>query len=136
MFLASAVINSSPDDTSARAFAPCQVLMGLVRPALIGTALKFVFVPADDSVVIGTTRYMVSLIELEALDFDPSTRPYPPAAWPQSRFWQFANKHDPYLGVRYTGPAQAERVAQAQADTQKIAEDIFTIPVEPVWPMS
>ena len=37
VFLANAVINSSPDDTSSKAFAPCKVMMGLVRPALIGS---------------------------------------------------------------------------------------------------
>lgn len=125
VFLASAVINSSPDDTSARAFAPCKVLMGLVRPALIGSALKYVFVPADDSAVIGTTRYMMSIIELEALDFDPSTRPYPPMAWPTSRYWQFANKHNPYLDVRYTGATQDARVTQGEADAGKIGEDVM-----------
>ncbi len=120
VFLATAVINSAPDDRSAQAFAPSRVLMGLVRPALIGSTLKFVFVPAEDSVVIGKTRYMLSVIELDALDFDPTDRPYPPMAWPGSRFWQFANKHDPYLDVRYTGATQADRIAQAQADTAKI----------------
>ncbi len=90
----------------------------------MGTALKFVFVPADDSVVIGDTRYMVSVIEIEALDFDPSTRPYPPAAWPRSRYWQFANKHDPYLDVEYTGATQTDRIAQAQQDTTRIGADV------------
>lgn len=124
VYVASAVINSSPDDTSAHAFAPCKVLMGLVRPALIGSALKFVFVPADDSVVIGTTRYMLSIIELEALTFDPATRPYPPASWPASRFWQFANKHDPFLAVQYTGATQDARVKHAQDDTEKIGKEV------------
>jgi hypothetical protein len=124
VFLANAVINSSPDDTTSKAFAPDVVLMGLVRQARMGAALKFVFVPADDSVVIGATRYMVSVIEISALDFDPSTRPYPPAAWPSSRFWQFANKHDPYIDVGYTGAAQADRIAQAQHDTTRIGADV------------
>jgi hypothetical protein len=124
VFLASAVINSSPDDRSGRAFAPSRVLMGLVRPALVGSVLKFVFVPADDSVVIGTTRYMLSVIELEALGFDPGTRPYPPTAWPALRYWQFASKHNPYLDVRYTGASQDARLAQAQGDTQTIAADM------------
>ena len=124
VFLASAVINSSPDDTSSKAFAPCKVLMGIVRQVRVGNASKFVFVPADDSVVIGTTRYMLSVIELEALDFDPSTRPYPPAAWPRSRYWQFANKHDPYLDVGYTGETQDDRIAQAQQDTTRIGADV------------
>jgi hypothetical protein len=124
VFLASAVINSSPDDTSSRAFAPCKVLMGLVRQVRVGSALKFVFVPGDDSVVIGATRYMLSVIELEAFDFDPSTRPYPPAAWPKSRYWQFANKHDPYLDVRYTGATQLDRVNQAAEDTRRIGDEV------------
>ena len=35
------------------AFAPCKVLMGLVRHAQVGTALQYLFVPEDDRVVIG-----------------------------------------------------------------------------------
>ena len=31
----------------------------------MGTKLKYVFVPEDDSVVIGGTRYMLSVINLE-----------------------------------------------------------------------
>jgi hypothetical protein len=124
VFLASAVINSAPDDTSSKAFAPSKVIMGLVRPALIGSTLKYVFAPAEDSIVIGTTRYMLSIIELEALDFDPNARPYPPAAWPRSQFWQFANKHDPYLEVQYTGPTQDDRIDQAQDDTERIGDDV------------
>ncbi len=122
-FLAAAVINSSPDDLSARAFAPCRVLLGLVRPVLVGSTLKFVFVPADDSIVIGATRYMVSVIEIEALGFDPARRPYPPTAWLASRYWQFANKHNPYLDVRYAGATQDARRAQAEEDTDKIGAD-------------
>src|SRR5206468_1543412 len=49
VFLASAVINSAPDDTSAQAFAPSSVHMGLVRPVLVGSSSRYVFVPADDS---------------------------------------------------------------------------------------
>jgi len=124
VFLANAVINSSPDDTTSKAFAPDVVLMGLVRQVRMGAAPKFVFVPADDSIVIGITRYMVSVIEISALDFDPSTRPYPPAAWPRSRFWQFANKHDPYIDVGYTGATQADRIAQAQHDTARVGADV------------
>lgn len=124
VFLACAVINSSPDDTTSRAFAPTRALLGLVRQVRVGSALKFVFVPADDSVVIGGTRYILSVIELAALDFDPSTRPYPPAAWPRSRFWQFANKHDPYLDVRYTGETQEDRIAQSQHDAARIGKEV------------
>lgn len=90
----------------------------------MGSALKIVFVPVDDSVVIGTTRYMLSVIELDALGFDPSTRPYPPAAWPRSRFWQFANKHDPYLDVQYTGETQEGRIAQSQHDAERIGKEV------------
>ena len=122
--LANAVINSSPDDTTSNAFAPNVVLLGLVRQVRLGNALKFVFVPADDSVVIGGTRYMTSVIEIEALDFDPSTRPYPPAAWPSSQFWQFANKHVPYIDVGYTGAAQTDRIATAQKDAQRIGAHV------------
>lgn len=124
VFVACAVINSSPDDTTWKAFAPSRALLGLVRQVRVGSALKFVFVPADDSVVIGGTRYMLSVIELGALDFDPSTRPYPPAAWPRSRFWQFANKHDPYLGVHYAGATQTDRIAQSQHDAQDIGKEV------------
>ena len=40
VFLASAVINSSPDDASSKAFAPCKLLMGLIRQAQMGTVLQ------------------------------------------------------------------------------------------------
>ncbi len=124
VFLSSAVVNSWPDDLSSQAFAPNHVLLGLVRPVLVDSTLKFVFVPSEDSVLIGKTRYMVSVIELVALDFDPSTRPYPPTVWPRTKFWQFANKHDPYLDVRYTGATQPDRRTQAQDDTGKFGEDM------------
>ncbi len=121
VYVASAVINSSPDDTTSKAFAPCKLLMGLVRAVQMGAVLKFVFVPSDDSVVIGQTRYMLSVINLDALGFDPSSRPYPPVFWPQSRYWQFANRHNPYLDVQYTGATQADRISQAQSDVARIA---------------
>src|SRR6202035_4341735 len=41
-----------------------------------------------------------------------------------SRYWQFANKHDPYLDVQYTGAAQKERIAQSQHDTARIGKDV------------
>ena len=109
-FLAAAVINSSPDDRSPAAFTPSPLLLGTVQPVRMGAARKWVFVPADDSVLIGDTRYTLSVIEMEALDFDPTARAYPPLAWPDTRFWQFANKHNPYRAVRYTGDTQAERL--------------------------
>jgi hypothetical protein len=120
VFLASAVINSSPDDRSSKAFAPCKILMGLVRQAQMGTVLKYVFVPEDDSVVIGGKRYMLSVIDLEALDGDPNSRPYPPVFWPRARYWQFANRHNPYVDVQYTGANEDARVSQAQSDAARI----------------
>lgn len=120
IFLASAVINSAPDNTTSAAFAPCHVLMGLVRQAQMGTVLKYVFVPEDDSVVIGATRYMLSVINLEGLDVDPNSRPYPPVYWPQNQYWQFANRHNPYVDVRYTGATEAARISQAQSDVARI----------------
>ena len=120
VYLASAVINSSPDDQTSKAFAPCKLLMGLIRQAQMGTVLEYVFVPEDDSVVIGGTRYMLSVINLGATDDDPNSRPYPPVYWPQSRYWQFANRHNPYLDVEYTGETQAARISRAQSDIAQI----------------
>ena len=120
VYLASAVINSSPDNQTSKAFAPCKLLMGLIRQAQMGTVLEYVFVPEDDSVVIGGTRYMLSVINLGATDDDPNSRPYPPVYWPQSRYWQFANRHNPYLDVEYTGETQAARISRAQSDIAQI----------------
>ena len=120
VFLASAVINSSPDDLTSKAFAPCRLLAGLVRQAQMGSVLKYVFIPSDDSVVIGNTRYMLSVINLDNLDFDPNSLPYPPVFWPDSQFWQFANRHNPYRDVEYTGASQDDRISRAQADTAHI----------------
>ena len=120
VLLASAVINSSPDDTSSQAFAPCKVLMGLVRQVQMGPVLQYVFVPEDDSVVIGTTRYMLSVINLEGMDIDLTKLPYPPVFWPGSQYWQFANRHNPYIDVGYTGETQADRLSTAEADTVRI----------------
>jgi hypothetical protein len=125
-FLASAVINSAPGDTTSRAFAPCRLLMGLVRQVQMGLTLRYVFVPEDDSVVIGGTRYMVSVINLDAMDFDPNTLPYPPVFWPQSRYWQFANRHNPYIDVAYTGADQTARIRTAQTDTARIGVQTAT----------
>ena len=121
VFAAGIAINSTPDDLSSRAFAPTQFVLGLVRQAQLGTKTKFVFVPETDSVVIGGKRYMLSVIELADLTDDPTTRPYPPNHWPDTQLWQFANRHNPYLDIRYEGETEAARVAQAQADTQAIA---------------
>jgi hypothetical protein len=120
VFLAGAVINSAPDDASAAAFTPNPLLPGIVRPVQLGPAQAYVFIPEADSVVIGGVRYLVSVIGLTALSTDPGSLPYPPAAWPQVRYWQFANRHNPYVGVRYTGKTQADREAQAQADIARI----------------
>ena len=73
--LPSAVINSSPDDQTSKAFAPSKLVMGLVRQAQMGTVLKYVFVPEDDSVVIGGRRYMLSMIKLGDLNLDPMRFP-------------------------------------------------------------
>jgi hypothetical protein len=120
VYLASAVINSAPDDITSAAFAPSKLLMGLVRQALVGTALQYVFVPEDDSVVIAGTRYMLSVINLGNLTFDPNTLPYAPVNWPQSQYWQFANRHNPYLDVEYAGETQQDRIASAQRDVARI----------------
>ena len=120
VYLASAVINSSPDNLSSAAFAPSKLLMGLIRQVQMGINLVYAFVPEDDSVVIGGTRYMLSIINLAANTDDPNSRPYPPVWWPQSRYWQFANRHNPYLDVAYTGATQVARISTAQADTARI----------------
>ncbi len=120
VYLASAVINSAPDDTTAAAFAPCKALMGLVRQAQVGTVLEYVFVPEDDSVVIGGTRYMLSVINLGNLTLDPNSLPYPPVFWPQQQYWQFANRHNPYLAVTYAGETQTQRIDSAQRSVASI----------------
>ena len=120
VYLASAVINSAPDDGTSAAFAPSAVLMGIVRPVPVGAGQKYAFIPEDDSVLIGSTRYLLSVIDLDDLNVDPNSRPYPPAYWPEARYWQFANRHNPYLDVSYEGKTQADRVARAQTDVAKI----------------
>jgi len=122
VFVAGMAINSSPDDLTSKAFAPTQFVLGLVRQALVGSAEKFVFVPETDSVVIGGKRYMLSIIELDMQTDDPTTRPYPPSFWPDSRYWQFANRHNPYVDIRYEGETENDRIAKAQADTEAIAQ--------------
>jgi hypothetical protein len=124
-FLASAVINSTPDDQSSKAFAPSSLLVGTVQQVKVQALKQFVFVPAGDSVVIGDVRYMVSIVQLEQLSMDPnargrSGRPYPPVQWFQTRFWQFANRHNPYRDVQYTGDTEAARTSQAQGDSARI----------------
>ena len=121
VYLASAVINSAPDDHSAQAFAPSRLLMGIIRQVQMGNLLKFVFIPEDDSVVIGGVRYVVSVINLGDVTEDPNALPYPPSYWPTFRFWQFANRHNPYLAVRYGGETEQARMAEAAGDVAKIA---------------
>ena len=86
----------------------------------MGPMLRYVFVPEDDSVVIGSTRYMLSVINLDGMTVDPNSRPYPPVFWPQAQYWQFANRHNPYLDVGYVGDTQTDRVSRAEADTARI----------------
>jgi hypothetical protein len=121
VYVAGIAINSAPDNLSSEAFATMQFVLGIVRQARIGPAMKYVFVPEVDSVLIGGTRYMLSVITLAELTDDPTQRPYPPNFWPGSRFWQFANRHNPYLDIRYNGDAEDARIAAAQADTAAIA---------------
>ena len=120
VYLASAAINSMPDDHSPQAFAPGKLLLGIIRQVQMGGLLTYVFIPEDDSVVIGGVRYIVSVINLGAIGEDPNALPYPPSYWPQQRFWQFANRHDPYLAVRYTGETEEARLEQASRDVQLI----------------
>ena len=120
VFLASAVINSSPDDHGPAAFAPCRLLMGIIRQVQMGGTLRYVFIPEDDSVVIGGIRYIVSVINLAGMGEDPNGLPYPPSYWPDSRFWQFANRHNPYLAVGYTGETEPARLAQTARDVEVI----------------
>src|SRR5580693_1723959 len=63
---------------------------------------------------------MLSVINLEGLSVDPNSRPYPPVYWPQNQYWQFANRHNPYVDVSYTGATEATRISQAQSDVARI----------------
>jgi hypothetical protein len=121
VYVAGVAINSAPDDLSSKAFAPTGFVLGLVRQAQVGTVLRYVFIPETDSVIIGGKRYMLSAIQLEDLTDDPRQRPYPPNYWPDWNLWQFANRHNPYLDIRYEGTLETDRIAQAQADTAAIA---------------
>ncbi len=120
VFVAGATINSAPTTRTPTAFTPNPFLLGLVRSVQMGSTQQFVFIPEDDSIEINGTRYVVSIIQLNDLSLDPNSLPYPPSAWAQTRYWQFANRHDPYLAVRYTGSTEAERIAQAQEDVATI----------------
>ena len=121
VYVGGIAINSAPDDLSPKAFAPTQFVLGLVRQARVGSATKYVFVPEVDSVIIGDTRYMLSVITLADLTDDPTQRPYPPNFWPDSRFWQFANRHNPYLDIHYDGDTEDVRIVAAQVDAAAIA---------------
>ena len=127
VYLAGAVINSAPDDHSPQAFAPSRLLMGIIRQVQMGGLLCYVFIPEDDSVLIGGVRYIVSVINLGAIGEDPNALPYPPSYWPGVRFWQFANRHNPYLAVQYTGEDETARLEDAYRDVEVIAaETILT----------
>ena len=117
VYLASAVINSAPDSTGPTAFAPCRLLMGIIRQVQMGNVLVYAFVPEDDSVVIGGVRYILSVINLGAIGENPNTLPYPPSYWPSNRFWQFANRHNPYFAVQYTGETEAARLEREALET-------------------
>jgi hypothetical protein len=123
VYLASAVINSAPDDHSPQAFAPSRLLMGIIRQVQMSGSLCYVFIPEDDSVLIGGVRYIVSVINLGAIGEDPNALPYPPSYWPGVRFWQFANRHNPYLAVQYAGESEEARLEQAYGDVQVIAAE-------------
>jgi hypothetical protein len=120
VFLASAVINSSPDDDSAEAFAPSTLLMGIIRQVQMGSNLVYAFIPEDDSVVIGGIRYMLSVINLMSIGENPNALPYPPSYWPNYEFWQFANRHNPYRAVRYRGEDETDRLRLAAFDVDII----------------
>jgi hypothetical protein len=62
-------------------------------------------------------------VDLGAIGEDPNALPYPPSDWPQVRFWQFANRHDPYLAVRYAGETEAARLAEARRDVERIGRE-------------
>ena len=119
-YLASGVVNSAPHDRSPAAFAPSALLLGTVRSVSTGTGTKYAFLPQDDSLIVAGVPYLASVIDVEMPTADPTTRPYPPAFWPCSRYWQFANRHDPYLGVGYVGDTQADRIAHAADDIEAI----------------
>ena len=83
--------------------------MGIIRQVQMGNQLVYAFIPEDDSVVIGGVRYMLSVINLGAFGEDPNALPYPPSFWPSTRYWQFANRHNPYLAVQYVGETETTR---------------------------
>jgi hypothetical protein len=70
--------------------------------------------------VIGSIRYMVSIIDLNGFGFDPNSRPYPPVQWTSQTYWQFTNRHNPYLDVTYQGGNENIRIRDAQIKTASI----------------
>jgi hypothetical protein len=123
VFLASAAINSAPDDHGPQAFAPSKLLLGIIRQVQMGAQQKYVFIPEDDSVVIGGVRYIASVINLGAIAQDPNALPYPPSYWPQQQYWQFANRHNPYLAVQYTGQTETERLEVAEQGVELVRRE-------------
>jgi hypothetical protein len=63
---------------------------------------------------------MLSVTNLDNLTFDPNSLPYPPVFWSQSQYWQFANRHNPYLDMQYPGETQQARIDTAQRDVARI----------------
>jgi hypothetical protein len=123
VFLAIAAINSAPDDASGKAYSPNRVVTGIVRQIEITSSSTFGFIPEDDSIIIGGVRYMLSVISLtDTVDILSlqNPLPYPPMYWPSSQYWQFSNKHNPYLDVKYTGESQEDRVQEARANAKTI----------------
>ena len=120
VFAAGATINSAPTTGGAAAFVPNPFLLGLVRSVRMGSTEQYVFIPEDDSIEIGGIYYVVSVVQLDDLTLNPNSLPYPPSSWSQARYWQFANRHDPYLAVRYSGESEKARLTQAQEDIATI----------------
>ena len=128
VYLASAVIELTSSTE------PAKVVLGHVRTIKMANVDKLVFVPVDDSVLIGKTRYTLSVINIASIDtaeFDPNTSFYPPIFWPQSRYWQFANRHNPYFSVSYTGDTQTLRITNAKKNIDKVKRELV-ISQEPI----
>ena len=67
--------------------------------------------PKPTASSLAATPSMLSIIELDTLTDDPTQRPYPPNFWPDFPYWQFANRHNPYLDIRYQGASENDRVS-------------------------
>jgi len=70
VFFVNAVINTSPDDTSAAAFAPCRLFIGVIQPVASFGSQHYMFIFEDDSIVIGSDCYLVSIIDILDSDFN------------------------------------------------------------------